>query len=34
MAGASFDVRDFCLFESDLGAGGAAYSIVERYPLA
>ena len=33
LAGLAFEVRDFCLFESDLGASGAVYSIVERYPL-
>jgi 2'-5' RNA ligase len=31
--GAGFEVREFCLFESDLGNGGAVYSVVERYPL-
>jgi 2'-5' RNA ligase len=30
----SFEVRDFCLFESELGAGGAVYPVIERYPLA
>jgi 2'-5' RNA ligase len=34
VAGPAFDVRDFYLFESDLGTGGAVYSIVERYALA
>lgn len=29
-----FPVSDFCLFESELGATGATYSIVERYFLA
>lgn len=29
-----FDVRDFCLFESELGTTGAVYSVVERYRLA
>jgi 2'-5' RNA ligase len=23
----------FCLYESDLGAGGSAYTVIERYPL-
>jgi 2'-5' RNA ligase len=29
----SFEACDFCLFESELGTGGAVYSIVARYPL-
>lgn len=31
---ASFEVRDFCLFESRLSHSGSTYSIVARYPLA
>jgi 2'-5' RNA ligase len=32
-SGASFEVRDFCLYESELGHAGAIYSIIARYPL-
>jgi 2'-5' RNA ligase len=34
LTGISFDVHDFCLFESELGSSGAIYSVIERYPLA
>jgi 2'-5' RNA ligase len=33
LAGPSFEVASFALFESRLGHEGAAYSIVEQYPL-
>lgn len=33
LSGAPFEVDDFCLYESVLGSEGAAYTIVERYPL-
>jgi len=33
LSGSPFTVEDFCLYESTLGSEGAAYTIVERYPL-
>ena len=33
LSGSPFAVEDFCLYESTLGSEGAAYTIVERYPL-
>lgn len=33
LSSAPFAVDDFCLYESQLGAGGSIYTIVERYPL-
>jgi len=33
ISSAPFTVSHFCLFESTLGRNGAAYTIVERYPL-
>lgn len=33
VAGPSFEVTDFCLFESRLTPDGPVYSVAERYPL-
>jgi len=33
LSGPSFEVEDFCLFESRLSAAGADYTILERYRL-
>lgn len=31
LTSASFAVREFCLFESELGHGGSTYQLIERY---
>jgi 2'-5' RNA ligase len=33
LSSAPFAVDDFCLYESQLGAGGSSYTIIERYRL-
>lgn len=34
ISSAPFPITHFCLFESTLGGEGAAYTLVERYPLS